>query len=307
MLLGIVHVHNSDLVHRDIKPNNFLLGADMWTVRLSDFGMAVKLAKGGTLKGHSGTPPYMSPEMVGNKAYHQKTDIWSYAVSLYVLLYGIFPYTPQDDSPEAIKAAIRTGSPEPAFARPVAENDDTPEVREETARFVRSVMVRNPKARLTSIEALKQPFVDKAPSSHSESDFDQVELMTPRYCSYCKRTRALQAKISMPDQTETTSVNDLLDNLSRMQKHAFSEEFITAPAELSEVSWNLKRSNSDSIILGSTSSSFPAMDVLERPGHKSQFQHQLPMSSAQGIESPCENKSMPYARAKAAQPLKVSL
>jgi len=78
------------LVHRDISPDNLMLGFD-GHVKVIDFGIA--LVKGrqapvtefGTVKGK---PPYMSPEQVKNEAIDRRSDVFSLAVVAHELLSG---------------------------------------------------------------------------------------------------------------------------------------------------------------------------------------------------------------------------
>ena len=55
--------HERQIVHRDIKPENIMVNHDM-KVYLSDFGLAIRLPKHGTVKGRAGTPCYYPYEMV---------------------------------------------------------------------------------------------------------------------------------------------------------------------------------------------------------------------------------------------------
>ncbi|CAJ1436548.1 unnamed protein product [Effrenium voratum] len=107
MLSGIGACHDARIVHRDIKLDNFLYGGeDQETIKLSDFGLAAKIPSSGYLKGVSGTAPYMSPEMLAKKSYSTQTDVWSFASTVYVILYGDVPYSPSQPSPAAVKKAL---------------------------------------------------------------------------------------------------------------------------------------------------------------------------------------------------------
>ncbi|HEX7836170.1 MAG TPA: serine/threonine-protein kinase, partial [Kofleriaceae bacterium] len=94
------------LVHRDISPDNLLIGFD-GHVKVIDFGIA--LIKGrqapvtelGTLKGK---PPYMSPEQVKNEALDRRSDVFSLAVVLWELLTGRALF--EGDSIYAIALAV---------------------------------------------------------------------------------------------------------------------------------------------------------------------------------------------------------
>lgn len=235
MLLGIAHVHDVGLVHRDVKPNNFLFADDMWTVKIADFGMTVCLPKKGMLKGQFGTPPYMSPEMIAYKGYKLEADIWSYGVSVYVLLYSTFPYMSQEESSEATKGVILAGKPEPGFARPPA--DGLPLASVDATLFVRSVMVRSPKDRLTALEALEQPFVQGAATSKEESNVCPAHAAlvgSPAVDKLsCNRTREFQAKLCQKVTTD--------ELLSRLDSHtsSFSAEAKTENSDVGSKSATL--------------------------------------------------------------------
>jgi predicted Ser/Thr protein kinase len=78
------------LVHRDISPDNLMLGFD-GHVKVIDFGIALvknrqaPVTEFGTVKGK---PPYMSPEQVKNEAMDRRSDVFSLAIVLWELLTG---------------------------------------------------------------------------------------------------------------------------------------------------------------------------------------------------------------------------
>lgn len=82
--------HLLGLVHRDISPDNLMLGFD-GHVKVIDFGIALvknrqaPVTEFGTVKGK---PPYMSPEQVKNEAMDRRSDVFSLAVVLHELLTG---------------------------------------------------------------------------------------------------------------------------------------------------------------------------------------------------------------------------
>src|SRR5262245_42584576 len=80
--------HPMGLVHRDISPDNLMLGFD-GHVKVIDFGIALvknrqaPVTEFGTVKGK---PPYMSPEQVKNEAMDRRSDVFSLAVVAWELL-----------------------------------------------------------------------------------------------------------------------------------------------------------------------------------------------------------------------------
>jgi serine/threonine-protein kinase len=86
------YAHHNHIVHRDIKPANLLMG-ELDTVKLTDFGTAKILERGGTQSGQIvGTPSYMSPEQVKGRAVDGRADVFALAVILYELLTGERPF-----------------------------------------------------------------------------------------------------------------------------------------------------------------------------------------------------------------------
>jgi uncharacterized RDD family membrane protein YckC len=80
-----------DVVHGDIKPGN-ILEADPQTIKISDFGLARRLAEGDAGSSLSGTPEYMAPERVRGRPSDIHSDIYSLGVTLIELTFGWLPF-----------------------------------------------------------------------------------------------------------------------------------------------------------------------------------------------------------------------
>lgn len=177
MLLGIDACHQVKIIHRDIKLDNFLYGGhNNKSIKLADFGLAVKLPRRGYMKGVSGTAPYMSPEMLAEIGYDTQTDVWSLAATAYIILYGDCPYSPKEATAAAVKKAILTADPPPTWTRPekTAKQYSQPPKRAE--EFCRYLLKRNPHERPTAQQALQHKFIQlKA----SQFDAGTVMMDTP--------------------------------------------------------------------------------------------------------------------------------
>jgi len=154
MLIAIAHVHSVGVVHRDIKPDNFLSTSDGSTLKLCDFGLSKVLPPKALLTGMYGTAPYMSPEMVHGMGYDGRTDVWSCGVIAYVFFFGQFPYVPTVASSTEMKEAIRSGHPSPNFQvnATLVGNHDGPS--KAGTDFVSSLINRIRKRRPNASQAL---------------------------------------------------------------------------------------------------------------------------------------------------------
>ncbi|NXH68825.1 NEK5 kinase, partial [Hydrobates tethys] len=84
--LGLKHIHDKKILHRDVKAQNIFLSNNGKIAKLGDFGVARQLNS--TMEfAHTcvGTPYYLSPEICENQPYNNKTDIWSLGCVLYEL------------------------------------------------------------------------------------------------------------------------------------------------------------------------------------------------------------------------------
>jgi hypothetical protein len=110
---AIQFLHNNNVLHRDIKVENVLLASlDLQSnaaiVKLSDFGSARTISdqRAATFTKGIGTPIYMAPEVLSNKKYDTKADIFSFGVLLWVLISQKEPYTAFSHSWDVAKFVI---------------------------------------------------------------------------------------------------------------------------------------------------------------------------------------------------------
>jgi serine/threonine protein kinase len=92
---GLAALHAGGMLHRDLKPNNVLVGRDGRVVIL-DFGLAQGLEdsrQGESFEGAAGTPAYMSPEQLGGEPSTTASDWYSVGSMLYQVLTGRLPFT----------------------------------------------------------------------------------------------------------------------------------------------------------------------------------------------------------------------
>jgi serine/threonine protein kinase len=83
LVAALHYLHSHRVIHRDMKPQNILIGARR-TVKLCDFGFARAMSASTlVLTSIKGTPLYMAPELVQEQPYTHAVDLWSLGVILY--------------------------------------------------------------------------------------------------------------------------------------------------------------------------------------------------------------------------------
>ena len=66
---------------------------DQIRLKLADFGLAKQMERNEKLEQACGTPGYMAPEVLANKSYDSKADIWSLGIILYECFTGELPFS----------------------------------------------------------------------------------------------------------------------------------------------------------------------------------------------------------------------
>ncbi|QEG39778.1 serine/threonine protein kinase [Roseimaritima ulvae] len=102
MAEAIAYVHSKEFIHRDICPRNFICLPDLVGLKLIDFGLTVPATPPFMTPGNrTGTPVYMSPEIVRRRSTDKRVDIFSFGMSAYCLLTFQFPWNVTDTTGRA--------------------------------------------------------------------------------------------------------------------------------------------------------------------------------------------------------------
>ena len=91
LILSLNYIHNNNVIHRDIKPENLVFD-ERGYLHLTDFGISRKIKNGRSILDKSGTPGYISPEVLLNKPQNFCSDFFSVGVICYELLLNKKPF-----------------------------------------------------------------------------------------------------------------------------------------------------------------------------------------------------------------------
>ena len=171
---GLEYFNAQGWVHRDIKPDNFLVNLE-GQVKLIDFALAKKPAGGlakmfGRKAKIQGTRSYMSPEQIRGEPLDVRSDVYNFGCTIFHLLAGVPPFTGVTSN-ELLNKHIAAPVPSvEAFNRNI-----TPEF----SRLLQTAMAKRPKARLAdmadflrnfrAIELYKTPPTPPLPAADKEN------------------------------------------------------------------------------------------------------------------------------------------
>lgn len=195
ILKGLQYLHYEKKLHRDVKAANVLFSGK-GDVKLADFGVAGQLSdesiKTGTFVG---TPFWMAPEVITQKPYDYKADIWSLGITAIELVMGEPPHS--DRNP--MKALFQIPkSPPPRL---------TGSFSKAFKEFVELCLNKTPEERPTADDLLRHRFITHAKKTNNLTD------VVERYKRWRKKN---------PENDSDSDSDDSLDGVNTMTSYHWS-------------------------------------------------------------------------------------
>ncbi|KAL6075980.1 hypothetical protein QOT17_003286 [Balamuthia mandrillaris] len=212
-LMGLVYLHAQKIIHRDVKAANILVDS-AGTVKIADFGVSEQLS-GEKSQERIGTPLWMAPEVMQNREYDSRCDIWSLGITAIEMADGL---PPRHELSPARAMRLIPSQPPPTLENPAEWSD-------EFNAFVKRCLVKDPTNRPTAMDLLTDPFIvnAKGPEVLRERI---VQVMKIRKAQRMKKLKEAKGEGEDEDDetnsSNTTTTSTTTSNHTSTQDSAFS-------------------------------------------------------------------------------------
>ncbi|KAL7064324.1 hypothetical protein AAHC03_04779 [Spirometra sp. Aus1] len=154
VLEGLQHMHENNIVHLDIKPENIMCETSKSTdIKLVDFGLSAKLNPNEEVRVCTATPEFAAPEIADHNPVGFYTDMWSVGVLSYILLSGLSPFSGQDTNETLMNVSRGTYDFNDEAFNNVSDN---------AKDFISKLLQKQPEKRMTVFDALNHPWLNSA-------------------------------------------------------------------------------------------------------------------------------------------------
>lgn len=144
-------LHERNISHLDLKPQNILLSSlEKPHLKLADFGFAQHMSPWDEKRVLRGSPLYMAPEMVCQRQYDARVDLWSVGVILYEALFGQPPFASKSFT--ELEEKIRSNW--------VIELPLRPPLSRDCRDLLQRLLERDPSRRMSFQDFFTHPWVD---------------------------------------------------------------------------------------------------------------------------------------------------
>ena len=166
MLDRLEFIHSKNIIHRDIKPDNFVLGLDNKShiIYILDFGLSKIVGNDEKCTEPYGTLSFVAPEVLQGKPYDKSVDLWSIGIITFLLLCGYLPFDDRHSEREIARQTIQDPVP--------FEEKIWSKYSPEAKTFVDGLLQKKPEKRYTIKEVLEHPWIkkmDKVPEKRKDN------------------------------------------------------------------------------------------------------------------------------------------
>ncbi|MEW5854789.1 MAG: AAA family ATPase [Myxococcota bacterium] len=162
---AVAEIHQHDVIHRDIKPQNIVVNLATGEVKITDLGSASRLPRDRQLlpspEQMEGSPPYIAPELTGrlNRPVDTRADLYALGVTFYQMLTGQLPFEARDTLEWIHCHVARTPRP---------PRELVPAIPETVATIVLTLLAKEPGDRYQTARGLRHDLQECLEQWHAE-------------------------------------------------------------------------------------------------------------------------------------------
>ncbi|XP_016100499.1 serine/threonine kinase 17a like [Sinocyclocheilus grahami] len=169
ILMGVACLHQNNVVHLDLKPQNILLTSakPLGDIRIVDFGLSRRVDSVSELREILGTPEYVAPEVLDYEPISTATDMWSIGVLIYVMLTGESPFLGEEKQ----ETFLNISQVNVDYSQDVFQG-----ISDLAVDFIQSLLIKNPRKRATVEQCLTHPWLRIDSHQHTvDAPLDEQE------------------------------------------------------------------------------------------------------------------------------------
>ncbi|KAI3355526.1 hypothetical protein L3Q82_017904 [Scortum barcoo] len=194
ILEGVSFLHQNNVVHLDLKPQNILLtsSSPLGDIKIVDFGLSRMVSSHQELREIMGTPEYVAPEILNYEPISTATDMWSIGVLAYVMLTGISPFLGEDKQETFLNISQLNVS---------YTEEELQQLDQAALCFIQSLLRKQPQERATAEQCLKHPWLRSSEPQETQS----IEEVLPA------EDQEASSSTSSPEPPSSTSTAEEMD------------------------------------------------------------------------------------------------
>ncbi|XP_029687805.1 serine/threonine-protein kinase 17A [Takifugu rubripes] len=152
ILEGVSFLHQNNVVHLDLKPQNILLtsSSPLGDIKIVDFGLSRMVSSQQELREIMGTPEYVAPEILSYEPISTATDMWSMGVLAYVMLTGLSPFLGEDKQETFLNISQLNVS---------YQEEELQQLDPAALSFIQMLLCKRPQDRATAEQCLQHPWL----------------------------------------------------------------------------------------------------------------------------------------------------
>ncbi|XP_068438518.1 serine/threonine-protein kinase 17A [Clinocottus analis] len=213
ILEGVSFLHQNNVVHLDLKPQNILLtsSSPLGDIKIVDFGLSRMLSGHQELREIMGTPEYVAPEVLNYEPISTATDMWSAGVLAYVMLTGISPFLGESKQETFLNISQLNVS----YSEEELQQPDR-----SALSFIQTLLRKQPQDRATAEQCLQHPWLQLS------------ELQGPQPAEESLPLEDQEASSATSSSTSSTTGSSISSSTSSSSTSSSSTSSSTAEEEL---------------------------------------------------------------------------